>query len=77
MTFYPNPITNGVLNVVAGATKLQTVALFDLNGKKIISLNTKNSPQNLAIPTQGLAKGVYILELTSEKNKLIKKVVVN
>ncbi|TAG46778.1 MAG: T9SS C-terminal target domain-containing protein [Cytophagia bacterium] len=41
MTFYPNPITNGVLNVVAGATKLQTVALFDLNGKKIISLNVK------------------------------------
>lgn len=77
ITFYPNPITNGVLNIVAGSAKLQSVVLFDLNGKKVVLLNSLNSHNKVVVSTQGLSKGVYLLEISSEKSKIVKKVVVN
>ncbi len=77
VSFYPNPVTNGLLNVVAGSAKIHTVAMFNLNGKKVVFVNTKNSPDKVAVSTQGLVKGVYVLEISSEKGKTIKKVLVN
>ena len=77
VSFYPNPVTNGVLNVVAGDAKLQSVALFDLNGKRVVLINNFNNNKNVAVNTQGLEKGVFLLEISSEKSKLVKKVVVN
>ena len=77
ITFYPNPVTNGVLNVVAEKRKLHTVTLYDLNGKKVILRNILNNPNNVIINTEGLVKGIYILEINSEKNKHFKKVIVN
>ncbi len=77
INFYPNPITSGVLNVVAGSAKLQYVAVFNLNGKKVVFVNSINSPNKVALNTHGLAKGVYLLEICSEKSTIIKKVIVN
>ncbi len=77
VTFYPNPITNGVLNVVAGTAKLQAVTFFDLNGKKVVRVNSPSSSNKVAISTQGLAKGIYVIEINTEKSKIVKKVVVN
>ena len=77
MSFYPNPVSNGVLNVVSGGNKLQSVAIFDLNGKNVVFVNILNSTKNVLVNTQGLVKGVYILEINSEKTKVVKKVVVN
>jgi hypothetical protein len=77
ISFYPNPITNGILNVVAGSSKIETIALFDLNGKKVVFVNTKSNPKNLSLQTQGLAKGMYVLEIKDEKTTTHKKVVVN
>ncbi len=77
VSFYPNPVTNGLLNVVTGSAKIYSVAMFNLNGKKVVFVNTKNSHNKIVVSTQGLVKGVYILEIRSEKGKTIKKVVVN
>ena len=77
MSFYPNPVSNGVLNIVSGGNKLQSVALFDLNGKKVVFVNTLNSTEKVLVNTQGLVKGVYLLEINSEKTKVVKKVIVN
>lgn len=77
ITFYPNPITNGVLNVVAGGAKLQSVTFFDLNGKKVVWVNSLSSSNKVAISTQDLAKGVYVIEINTEKSKIVKKIIVN
>jgi hypothetical protein len=50
---------------------------YDLNGKKVVLVNSLNSTNKVVVSTQGLAKGVYVLEISSEKSKIIKKVVVN
>lgn len=65
LSFYPNPVTNGVLNVVASNAKLKSVALFDINGKKVVCVNTPDHLKNITLSTQWLAKGIYLLEVIS------------
>ncbi|TAF79700.1 MAG: T9SS C-terminal target domain-containing protein [Sphingobacteriales bacterium] len=77
ITFYPNPITKGELHIVAGNNKLQSVSLFDMNGKKVVFVNNPKCDKNIIVNTEKLINGVYMLETVSEKGKVLKKVVVN
>jgi hypothetical protein len=70
-TFYPNPATGGVVNVVAGNDVVKSVSIFDLSGKKVASKLGAG-----AVNTSALAKGVYIIEITGEKSTSKSKLVV-
>lgn len=74
-SFYPNPVTNGELNVVASKESLKSVSIFDLSGKKVASKVV--SGQSTKISTQGLAKGVYILEVSGSKSTSRNKLVID
>ncbi|TAF46350.1 MAG: T9SS C-terminal target domain-containing protein [Sphingobacteriales bacterium] len=77
ISFYPNPITNGILNVVAGADALKSASIINLNGIKVASAQAINNPKALVINTNALAKGVYILQVVGEKNSIAKKIIIN
>ena len=72
-SFYPNPVTNGELNIVAGKESLKSVAIFDLSGKKVAFKTVVG--KSTKISTQDIAKGIYILEVsgskTNSRNKLV------
>ena len=72
-SFYPNPVINGELNIVAGKEYLKSVAIFDLSGKKV-AFKTVDG-KSAKINTQCIAKGIYILEVsgskTTSRNKLV------
>lgn len=70
-TFFPNPSTGGVVNVVAGNGAVKSVSIFDLTGKKVASKAGAG-----AVSTSSLAKGVYIIEITSDKSTTRNKLVV-
>ena len=74
-SFYPNPVTNGELNVIAGKESLKSVSIFDLSGKKVAfkAVDGKSTKIN----TQGIAKGVYILELSGSKSTSRNKLVID
>ena len=74
-SFYPNPVTNGELNVVATKESLKSVSIFDLSGKKVASKSVEG--KSTKINTQGLAKGIYILEVTCSKSTSRNKVVID
>ena len=72
-SFYPNPVTNDELNIIAGKESLKSVAIFDLSGKKVAFKTVVG--KSTKISTQGIAKGIYILEVsgskTTSRNKLV------
>lgn len=74
---YPNPVTNGELNVVAGKQSINSVSLFDLAGKRVSFKAGNSATKKVTLSTQSLLKGVYILEIKGSKSSSTKKVVVN
>lgn len=76
-TFYPNPVTNGELNVVAGKQAINSVSLFDLAGKRVSFKANSSSASKITVNTLSLKKGVYILEVNGKKSTSRNKVVIN
>jgi hypothetical protein len=48
------------------------VIIFDINGKQILNQSIKKEDNNLSIPFNNYAKGIYILKLSIENSKPIK-----
>jgi|GEM_PF-4200780 len=70
-TFFPNPATGGVVNVVAGSGTVKSVSIFDLSGRKVASKVGAG-----AVNTSSLVKGVYIIEIAGENASTRSKLVV-
>jgi hypothetical protein len=69
---FPNPVTNGVINLSAPEMKLRSVSVHDLSGKKILTIENPSPAINLTM----LAKGLYFFRFVSEKGKIVKKVII-
>lgn len=67
---YPNPASD---KVYVNADKLNSVELFDLQGRK---LNVKLNSDNF-INVSSLPKGVYVLKLNVDRKAISKKLVIN
>ncbi|WP_310557870.1 T9SS type A sorting domain-containing protein, partial [Flavobacterium sp.] len=67
-TIYPNPVTNGLLNI-SGEQEIQIVEVYNLLGAKI------NAPyENRQLQVSSLAPGVYFLKINNKYSfKFIKK----
>lgn len=75
---YPNPAgSNTALYVNTNVAKLQLV-LTDASGKVLYTnkVGAATTGQKVNIPVQGLAKGVYMLKVSSEKSTHTEKIVV-
>ncbi len=64
---YPNPVLD-VLNVESNVTtEVLGVAIFDIEGKQVMTSN------NSCVNVSGLQKGLYILQIETEKGTITKK----
>jgi hypothetical protein len=56
--------------------QIKSVVLYTVLGKRVIELNTINKSQT-TLNISSLAKGIYLIEVTSNSNtKIIKKLVI-
>jgi len=69
----PNPVTNGVLYISSSAN-CNRIDLHDATGRlmKRVAVNGLQ----LQFPMQGLAKGIYIITVTTDAGKKVKKIVI-
>jgi heat shock protein HslJ len=65
---YPNPVSNE-LNILCNGFKVYQIKVFDALGNLVI----KYKFQNQVVNTSSLSKGIFFLEIESEKSKIIKK----
>jgi hypothetical protein len=77
VSVYPNPVTNGQLNIIAGNQVIKSITLINLSGVKVINLPKVSNPKAVVINTGSLVKGVYVLEITNGESTTVKKIVVN
>lgn len=69
ISIYPNPATS-ILNIsLANNSEISKVTVTDLSGKKILEQNGNLKTINI----ENLAKGMYVLEVFSEQNKMVSK----
>ena len=69
---YPNPATNGFVNISSTSNEAISVAVFDILGKQVINKTVNNNILNVA----ALTSGVYILKLSQNGSVSTKKLVI-
>lgn len=76
ISLHPNPTsTNFVVNTT-GIVKISEISIYDVTGKKIFTMN-ENKLDRIAIDVSFFAKGIYLVEMTSEDHqKLTKKLII-
>jgi hypothetical protein len=76
---YPNPVQNETLNIYLGSNEFDNVetALYNLNGKSVFKKKMQPDNGYINMNVSGLAKGVYLLNIKTERSllnfKILKK----
>ena len=69
---YPNPISNGVLNITSNSNNAKMVAIYDILGRQMLSSSTKNNTVNVS----NLKSGTYIIKITEDGKTDTKKLII-
>jgi len=71
---YPNPVES-VINVVAGRESMKEVNVYDVSGRRSSQVINTSAQSTLVIPCSNLAPGVYIVEIKTDTQRYLKKVI--
>ena len=65
---YPNPADNFVNIANGSGLNLESVAIYDMNGRLVQNVKLGNAAIQNTIDVSNLASGVYIVQITGEQN---------
>ena len=69
---YPNPSTNGFVNISSPSAEAISVNVYDVLGKNVLNHTISNNSLNVS----SLNSGLYILRITQNGNSVTKKLVI-
>ncbi|MGB5428581.1 thrombospondin type 3 repeat-containing protein, partial [Eudoraea sp.] len=74
---YPNPISEGELSVYLGNSNLDEVelSLYSLNGTKVFTKTYRVSENEVKFNVDGLSRGIYMLNIKTNKSLLNYKII--
>ena len=72
VSLFPNPANTQV--TIQCNTEIQSIQLMDLEGRVLLSKSV--GARNLTVPTNTLARGVYLVNVLANGNTVVKKLVV-
>ncbi|MBP6659573.1 MAG: thiol protease/hemagglutinin PrtT [Chitinophagales bacterium] len=74
---FPNPAKDEMtIDFKKMDGKINTITLYNLEGKQMVFLNEINTQSTLQIPLQNLANGIYLLHVDTKDGLIIKKIIV-
>ena len=76
VTLYPNPATHQVTLTYVGEAQLQELTIVDMNGKLIKTVSLENFNNSQSIQTNELAKGMYFIQIQSNRDVITQKLIV-
>jgi hypothetical protein len=71
---YPNPVSNGILNISSASESLKNLTIFNLLGKQVLSSSFSGVQSNVDVSS--ISVGIYILKVTEAGKTATKKLVV-
>ena len=76
ISIYPNPSINGIFTI-SSTENLDTITVYNINGQGIERIQNSNVINNSTYTISNLSSGFYLVEITSNNKKAIKKIIVN
>jgi hypothetical protein len=73
ISLYPNPVNNGILNIISPSNELKEISVFDVSGRLVLKTKTENN----SIDVSQLKSGLYLLNISSNGSKKISKIIIN
>jgi hypothetical protein len=70
--FYPNPVTNGFLNLISASESVKNIAIYDFVGKKVLESTSISNK----VDVSNLKAGIYLLKVTAENQTTSSKLVI-
>ena len=70
---YPNPATDNI-NIVSYAELINSIEVYNLSGQKVISKSVNATTTKLN--TNGLAKGVYVVDIKTKVSSVKRKIII-
>jgi hypothetical protein len=71
---YPNPVSDGILNISSASTSVKEVTIFNLLGKQVLSSRFSGIKKNIDVSS--INAGMYILKVTEEGKMATKKLII-
>ena len=71
---YPNPVSDGILNISTASTSVKEVTIFNLLGKQVFSSSFSGVNKNIDVSS--INAGMYILKVTEEGKMATKKLII-
>jgi len=75
IAIFPNPTDSAVTISNATGIQLEKVAIYDVNGRLINTIDLSDMQQEKTIDVSQLATGVYMLQIQSENESTVKRLV--
>lgn len=73
ITMYPNPVSNGVLNIT-GNSRVKLIEVYDITGKKVLQ---SNRLENNQLNIESINNGIYLVRLTTDTDRaIVKKLII-
>jgi len=72
ISIYPNPVSDGFLNIINKSNKPLNISIFDMNGRKVMSEKITFDSINIS----NLSTGIYSLLISNGEKSTIKKIVI-
>ncbi len=76
ITLYPNPATDQFILSYVGTETLQKAVITDVNGKVVMTVDLDTFDGSKIVAIQALARGMYFIQIDSQKNTIVKKFLV-
>jgi hypothetical protein len=72
LSLYPNPVSNGKVNITSKNDADKEVIIFDILGKKVLQTMLSSRELNIS----NLSPGVYIIKINEEEATATRKLIV-
>jgi len=71
---YPNPVSDGILNISSASGSVKNLTIFNLLGKQVLSSSFSGVNKNIDVSS--INTGMYILKVTEEGKIATKKLII-
>lgn len=72
LSIYPNPVTDGILQITSDNNEAKSITIFDLLGRQALNTNASNNTINVS----SLKTGIYILKITEDGKTATQKLII-
>ncbi len=72
LNLYPNPVSNGRVNITSKNDLDKEIIIFDVLGEKVLQTMLSSKELNVS----ALAPGVYIIKIREEENSSTRKLII-